>query len=58
MEYLDLTALDTPLFAGIPPEERPALLECLQARSASYGRGEIIWPEGGAMVTVILLSIA
>ena len=56
MEYLDLTALDTPLFAGIPPEERPALLECLQARSAGYGRGEIIWPEGEEVRTLGLIA--
>ena len=56
MDYLELTTLDTPLLAGIPPEERPALLNCLRARSAAYRRGEVIWPEGERVCSLGLVS--
>ena len=38
--------LDTPLFHGIAPEELPAMLSCLGARSRDYKKGEIILLEG------------
>lgn len=44
-EFLPML-LGCPLFAGILPEELPALLSCLQASCRQYARGEVILAQG------------
>ncbi|MDL2325160.1 Crp/Fnr family transcriptional regulator [Ruminococcaceae bacterium OttesenSCG-928-A16] len=46
MDTLLLTVLQTPLFAGVTPQELPALLSCLRAEKKAYAKGEVILAEG------------
>jgi len=46
---------DSPLFAHIPPENLPGLLECLQAQPRSYEKGQVIFWAGQTVEQVCLV---
>lgn len=46
---------DSPLFAHIPPENLPGLLECLQAQPRSYEKGQVIFWAGQTVEHVCLV---
>lgn len=46
MDSLELIQLDCPLFAGISPEDRTALVRCLSPRLVRCRRGQLLWQEG------------
>ena len=48
MLQLDAFA-ESPLLAGIKPEERKAMFACLAARERTYAKGEYVFHEGDAV---------